>query len=502
MSGRWVDRVPAGDLRAEVCVVGSGAGGGCVAAELAEGGRDVVILEEGPYYETSDFTMDAAEMILRLYRDAGTSVALGVPNINFIEACCVGGTTVINGGMCWRTPERVLKRWSWEHGVQDLEPERLRPYFEKVEERIHVAYQDPESVGRDSQLLKLGAERLGYRIQANRRNQDRCTGANNCPFGCPTGAKQSTLVTYVPRALAAGARLFPNCRAERVLVENDRAVGVEAVLCDRERGEVVRRFRVRADRVIVSAGATQSPLLLLRSGIRRRGDWTGRNLLLHPNVKVVGIFDEPVEGWRGVSQAYQITEFAEEGLLMAETFVPPGALALALPFFGREAAELFERYNNMVITGVLVEDTTTGRVRLLGGRRPVITYFTDRKGLFQFRRGAAPLSEVLFAAGAREVILPFHQLRRLHDPGEIPRIFDAPITRSGTDVFTVHLMGTCRMGGDPRRSVVDSYGRHHLVRDLHVCDASLFPTPIGVNPQVTIMMLATRMAEYILDRWH
>ncbi len=186
---------------ADVVVIGTGAGGAAIAAELAEGGRSVILLEEGDHYTSVDFGLDPPTMIKKLYRNAGTAVIRGTPNIIFSEGRCVGGSTVINGGMSWRTPEKVLKRWQWELGLTDMTPQRLDPYFAKVEERISVGPQDPESVGRDAELMIKGADKLGYKWIPAMRNQKHCAGSNNCAFGCPTDAKQSTLLTYIPRAL-------------------------------------------------------------------------------------------------------------------------------------------------------------------------------------------------------------------------------------------------------------------------------------------------------------
>ena len=190
---------------ADVVVVGSGAGGGAIAAELAEGGRSVVVVEEGGHYTSKDFSLDAPSMIKKLYRNAGSAPIFGRPNIIFSEGRCVGGSTVINGAMSWRTPDKVLKRWQWEHGLAEMIARGARSVLQrKVEQRVSVGPQDPESIGEDARLMQRGADELGYAWIPAMRSQKHCCGANNCAFGCPTDAKQSVLVTYVPRLLAAG----------------------------------------------------------------------------------------------------------------------------------------------------------------------------------------------------------------------------------------------------------------------------------------------------------
>ena len=183
-------------------------------------------------------------MIKKLYRNAGAAPILGRPNIIFSEGRCVGGSTVINGAMSWRTPEKILKRWQWEHGLVDMTPEALEPFFAQVEERVSVRPQDPESIGEDARLMQRGADKLGYSWVPAMRSQKHCCGANNCAFGCPTDAKQSVLVTYVPRLLAAGGRLFSGCRVERVTTDGQRATGIVG----RFRHPETRRARTEADR--------------------------------------------------------------------------------------------------------------------------------------------------------------------------------------------------------------------------------------------------------------
>src|SRR5229473_6211067 len=206
------------DLAVEcsVVVVGSGAGGATMAAELADAGVDVVIVEEGGYHPTESFTAATGRALRTLYRDAGVGLALGRPPVLFSEGRCVGGSTVVNGGMSWRTPARVLERWAEQEGLRAISEKELDPYFTAIESRLSVGRQDPETIGRDSELFKGGAEARGWTVVPNRRNQLHCAGTSNCSSGCPTGAKRSMLVTSVPRALARGARLFADCRVDRI----------------------------------------------------------------------------------------------------------------------------------------------------------------------------------------------------------------------------------------------------------------------------------------------
>jgi choline dehydrogenase-like flavoprotein len=479
-------------LDCDVVIVGSGAGGSPIAAELAEAGFDVIVLEEGSYYQTRDFTADTTSMIRQLYRDGGATMALGNPPVMFQEGRAVGGSTVINGGMSWRTPGDILERWRREAGLAITEQE-LEPYFERVEKRIHVAPMDDEAIGRDNWLLKKGADAKGWKIIGNLRNQAHCVGSNRCAFGCPTGAKQSALVSYIPRALHYGARVYADVRVSRITMHGKRATGVIG------RSASGHNVVVRAKLVVASCGAIHTPALLARSGLRSRSNMLGGNLSLHPNVKVVAIFDEDVTSWKGAHQAFQVREFADEGLgCFAAINVPPSILAMSFPQRGRELGTLMQQYNHMVLAGLLCEDTTTGHVRTIGGR-PQAFYHLAERDAANMQRGLVLLSELLFAAGARRVLLPFHQARDLKSPDDARRLLADPIRPKEWEVVTVHMMGTARMGTDRNTAVTDAYGFMHDVDRLLVSDASVFPTPSRVNPMETIMALATRSAGHVID---
>ena len=484
-------------IDADVVIVGSGAGGSPMAAELAEAGFDVVVVEEGGYYNTRDFTAESSKMVRTLYRDGGGTMAIGDPPVLYQEGRAVGGSTVINGGMSWRTPEKILDRWSTEAGLDGVDAASLEPFFERVERRIHVRHQDPESIGVDNALLKQGADAKGWKVIPNLRNQVHCAGSNNCAFGCPTGAKQSALVTYIPRALHFGARIYSNVRIDSITRDGKRATGVvgRVIRADRSKGP---KFTVRAKLTVSACGAIHTPALLERSGFRSPSGQLGHNLSLHPNTKLTAIFDHDVRGWEGVHQAYQVREFQEEGFLFAAVNIPPSIVAMSSSLYGAQLGHLMTDYSKMVIAGMLVEDSQTGRVRTIAGRPQAFYQLADFDA-DKLKRGVALLSELLFAAGAKRIIMPFAGVEDLTSPDDVRKIFANPVPKSSMEVVTVHMMGTARMGADRSRAVTDGFGMVHDTAGLMVSDASLFPTPIGVNPMETIMALATRAAAYVID---
>jgi choline dehydrogenase-like flavoprotein len=306
------------------------------------------------------------------------------------------------------------------------------------------------------------------------------------------------LLTNVPRALSHGARLIADCRVERVTRRGHTATGVEGhvTLPDGRRGP---RVRVDARLVVVAGGAVQTPALLMRSGFRSPSRQLGRNLFMHPNAKVVALFDEEVRGWQGVHQAYQVREFMDEGILITAVNLPPGLVAMSQPEYGAGLGNLMDSYDHMVVAGCLVEDTGTGVVRNLPGLGTQVFYRITEADAERVVRGVALTAELMFAAGARRVLAPFRGAPELRGPGDVARLTGRRVPRSALDLFTVHLMGTARMSDDPRRGVVSGHGEVHGARRLFVADASLFPGPVGLNPMETVVALATRNARWLLD---
>ncbi len=482
---------------ADVVVVGTGAGGAVAGALLAEAGYRVLFVEEGANHETASFNPYVTESVPRLYRDASATVIMGAPPIPYIEGRCVGGSTTINGGMTWRAPERVLAQWAEKSGLSELSSAALEPLFARVEDDISAKPQSPESIGEDSRIMREGAEKLGWSYLHNHRNQHGCVGANNCVLGCPTGAKQSTLVSYLPRAFARGAACLSEVRVERLIIEDGRCVGVTGVSIDRRTRTSPRRLAIRGRAVIVACGAVQTPLLLQAHRLGRPSKLLGKNFTCHPNVKVLAVYPFELRGWKGVSQAGQIREFEARGIKLAENMVPPGALASQLPFHGTEAWELLQDYNRMALTGVLIEDSTTGVVQRvpfgLGGPRYQINAYDHERLLEGTRR----LAELHFAMGATKVLLPFAHMHVVHSADELEKIDVRTVKKSTMDMFTVHLMGTAQIGARPERSVVDPTGQLWDLPGCYVADASLFPSAVGVNPQVSIMALAMLVASRV-----
>ena len=466
---------------ADVCVIGAGAGGAVVAAELAEGGMRVVMLEEGQWHDPDSFTASMPRMLAQLYRDGGQTVTVGEPPILLPLGRGLGGTTLVNSGTCFRTPAHVLERWQREFGV-DVSEQSLQPCFERVERALSVSEVTPELAGGNAEVARRGAERLGWSHGYLRRNARGCVGSGVCTLGCPTSAKQHTGITYIPRAQRAGARTVTGARVQRVIVEHGRARGAQAQMAGGGSMEV------RAPIVVVAAGTIHTPLLLRRSGVGSQSGQLGRNLSVHPATAIFARMPDLVDMGRGVPQSFYVDEFAREGIMFEGAAGPPAYAAMALPLTGRSHAEAMADYRRLALFGLMVSDSSRGSVRTLA-RRPLIRYDLVDDDLMRFRLGLARVRELFEAAGAREVYLPLpHGVRPEH-----ARVRDLKL-------MAFHPLGTARADARPTHGVVDGDLAIHDLQGLYVADGAAAPSSLGVNPQLTIMALATRLAFRLLGR--
>ena len=351
-------------LSTDVVVIGSGAGGAVVAALLAEAGHRVIVLEEGPHVPLSQYQrMRPSQHLRSVWRDGGMTVAVGVgdtPTINVTMGRCIGGSSMLTGGVCFRTPDQVVNVWSGERGLRELTPEALAPHFEEVERDVHVEEVPTSMRSRSTQLFDLGASRRGYPLKPLRRNTKGCQGQSRCNFGCPEGAKLSVDLSYLPRAIRAGAQVWSDCRVDQVLHEGGRAVGVVGRVLNGPgrmwRGDEGGKLEVRAKHVVVAAGSYHSPLLLMRSGLGRKNRHLGRHMTVHPAFRMFARFDEPVNGWRGALQSAYTDHFEDQGYTLVSLFIPTGVLAATMPGFGPEMTTRAKGIPNLAVFGGMIHD--------------------------------------------------------------------------------------------------------------------------------------------------
>jgi long-chain-alcohol oxidase len=496
-------------LECDVVVVGSGAGGGVVAGLLAEAGLWVVVLDKGGNPGSDDFTQVEGEMLSRYYLDGGLLMTHS-GSLPILAGSCLGGGTVINYTTSFPLPPAVRAEWDRLSGLTLFESTRFQHSLDRVSARLNVGTRWTTPGCRD-QLLERGCRSLGWHVDTIPRNVTECregVECGYCGYGCRHGAKNSTARTYLAAAAQQGARLVPHCEVERVLMQDGRAVGVEAAVA----GSDGRRARltVRASAVVAACGSINTPALLRRSGITNPR--IGLGLRLHPASAVAGVFPERVEPWTGALQTRYSDQFADRGGGYGVKFeTAPVHFALPASGFGWDGArrhrEDIGRLAHVSIIGILLRDRDAGRVAMTPAGLPRVHYELSPHDVANVRVGLAGAAQVLAAAGATELFsLHTPPVRaKIGEPGWLARFTAAMDTRGYTkcrmSYISFHQMASCAMGADSARAVIGETGAVYGVRGLYVTDGSAFPTSSGVNPMITIMALADHVARGILERW-
>ncbi len=486
-------------FEADVVVIGTGAGGAAAAYTLASRGLAVLIIEEGHYHDRRDFSGRLTDVIPKLYRASGATVTLGNAVIPVPVGKSVGGTTTINSGTCLRTPDAVLQEWM-DAGLTELNPAAMQPYFEQVETVLQVQRADPRYVGEIGKVIGQGARALGF-TQAHplTRNAVGCDGQGLCQFGCPTDAKQSTNVSYIPRALDAGAFLLTGVKAEELQWDNRQITGLRGSGVDAN--GIRKSVQVKANHVVVAMGTFFTPLFLQRNGIQNH--WLGRNLSLHPCGAVSGCYpDRRFDHAQRIPQGFGVADLAAEGILFEGGTPPFAAHGLLNPFVGAEFVDFLEQWQHTGYFGFMIRDTSRGTVRR--GPHPdvpLIRYDMNKVDFARFQKGLKLLAQMQLRAGAQYVHFPGHTATpRIHNEKELDALFAQRLKPSQFGITAYHPLGTVRMAADPREGVIDGEQRVFGTSGLYVMDGSAVPGSLGANPQVTIMALATRAAERLAQK--
>jgi choline dehydrogenase-like flavoprotein len=503
-----VPLVPDGDttLEADVCIVGSGAGGGVMAGVLSERGLKVVVLEAGGYFDDADFTQLEVPAYQNLFWRGGPTPT-GDMNVSIQAGSCLGGGTVINWTNSLRTTPWVREQWEHEFGLEGLAGSDFDRHLDAVWERLGVNDRCSQLNG-PQQRMKAGAERLDWSFALANRNTDEqrysFETAGYMGFGDQSGAKQSTVKTYLQDAYDRGAVLVTQCWAEQILVQGGRASGVEATWADPQTGRSARVV-VRAPQVVVAGGSLESPALLLRSGIG--GPAAGNYLRLHPCTATIGYYAEDLQAWRGAPHAGLVHEFENvgegHGFLIEGAQYTTAVAASAVPLTdGVLHKRLMSNFRHGASFIALLRDHGHGRVTIDHSGMAVPWYsLTDGVDLGHARLGIEAQVRLHEAAGAQQILAAAAgaPLWRWGDDLEafIARVGRVPLAAGGWRLFSAHQMGSCRMGTDPATSVADPWGELHDTPGVWIGDASAFPTASGTNPMITNMALAHRNAQAV-----
>ncbi len=500
-----------GELTCEVCIVGSGAGGAVLAARLAAAGKEVIVLEEGGHYTRADFHMREDEAFPMLYQESGARATKDL-SIAILQGRAVGGSTVANWTTSFRTPESVLDQWARVHGVRELGVGALNPHWDEIEKRLSIAQISLEETNRNNRLLYDGCKAIGLEAKTTFRNTRNCFKSGYCGMGCPVDAKQSMNITYLPDAIAHGARVVSRCRVDRLVVEAGHVASAECtVLSSDDYGyaETPQRLRVRAKKFVLSAGAIGTPSILIRSGLS--GGVVGRGTYLHPVIGVTARYKDPVEPFYGAPQSVASHALAHRGdkvgLFMETAPLHPMLAAISSSGFGPQHRAIMTELPHLAAHIALAidgfhESETGGTVTVRPSGAPLVDYPIPPRIWEALREGLRTLIRLNLAAGADWVLSGHDPALRFSSERDLGQLDSAPFAPNRVNIFSAHIMGGARMGDDPARSVVRSSDcRHHSVSNLHIVDGSIFPTSLGVNPQETIYGIAQLMGDRMTQSW-
>ena len=499
-------------LETDVVIVGSGAGGGVTAEILALSGLRVLIVEEGALHSSNDFNMNEAQAYPQLYQESAARKTRDKA-INILQGRRVGGSTTVNWTSSFRTPDSTLGYWQRKFGLHTYSTEALAPWFELMEQRLNISdWNVPPNENND--ILRRGASKLGIPTSLIRRNVNGCWNLGYCGMGCPTNAKQSMLITTIPSALNHGAALLTRARAEKLVLQGDKAVQLECLALDAAGlAPSGRKLTLKARHFVVAGGAINSPALLMRSGAPDPHGLLGKRTFLHPVVVSAATFAEPVNSFAGAPQTVYSDHFlhtqAIDGPIGYKLEVPPLhplLLATTKAGFGADHAADMAQFPYKQATLALLRDgfhadAPGGSVLLDSHGAPTLDYPISDFIWDGARRALLTMAEIQFAAGAKDVA-PVHETTPLYRSWAEARagIKALPMKQLAMRVVSAHVMGGCTMADDVRQGVTAADGRYHGLSNVSVHDGSLFPTSIGANPQLSIYGIVARLASTLAEQ--
>ncbi|EQA45223.1 GMC oxidoreductase [Leptospira broomii serovar Hurstbridge str. 5399] len=497
------------EIRAQVVVIGTGCGGATVAYELAKLGKQVILLEEGGYYHTGTFDNHELNMAGKVSAERNMATTAD-GTVNIVYGKNVGGASVHYWADSYRTPNDRLNLWHDKFGVLGHSPQDLEPHWKELDETLNVHPAKEEYFNRMNQLVRTASKDLGWQGSPVPQARKNCQKSGHCMQGCMFGAKQSQLITHIPRAMALGVDIYSDTKAVKLEFEGDKVVGLHAVVIDRpSQKESEIKLHFKTDAVVIAAGGFGSSTFLLRNSLKRKLPALGEFLAINPSPFVHALYKEPIIQWRNIPSAYGVEEFRlarfsdgeykEGGYLIMANQLQPGALGALVPGFGKEHFEIMKDLPHLGGTIGWIDDLDSelGRIEVTsGGKREVQYPFGEitKKILRDCIRKQVILN---FKAGAKTVILPDLKRTTLASVEELSKINEIPLSPGSIAMAAPHPAGGCRMGLDPKNSVVDWKHKVHGLKNLFVSDSSVFPTAVSVDPSYTIMAFSKVAARHV-----
>ena len=490
-------------LSCDVVVVGSGPGGAVAAKVLADAGKDVIVLEEGPPFAPSDFTADAGKAMQHLMRESGMRTTRGNVFMPTLQAIGLGGGSLVNSAICIRSPSWVFDKWQARSGTSQITADSLAPHYQRVEDFWGLEITSDKVQGDRNFAFKRGCDALGISCDAIVRNTHGCHGSAECFSGCRNGAKQSTDISFLPDAIRNGARVYSGVRVEGIEASGRRATRV--------RGHVVSptwsvngiapltasyAVTVDAKAVVLAAGCMATPIILEKSGLG--GRWVGKELQFHPGLAIMAMFPEPIYPWRGAAQGYHSLQFLKEGMKLEVLWAPAAVLGARLPGFGHDFKTHLLDYHRMAPFDVLIAaDHSRGEVHAKRGSfEPDLKYHFAQEDVNLIMRGMSILADIAFAAGAEEILPGISHLpERMRSKSEAEILRTKKVKADEVVTASNPAFGSTRMSKHEKDGVVDEWGKVHTLDNVYIADTGVFPGSPAVNPMLTAMALADRTAQ-------
>ncbi|XWX04151.1 GMC family oxidoreductase [Aggregatilineales bacterium SYSU G02658] len=491
-------------LTADVLVIGSGAGGGVAAAELAAAGFDVLIVEKGDYYPDAELTGDEVKSTQTLFDKRG-ALSTKDTTMMILAGSTLGGGTTVNWSGSLRTPENVLQEWARDYGFEGAVTPEYQASMDAVSRRVNVNT-DECALNPNTALLVKGAEALSYPVEVIPRNVKGCEDCGYCGYGCSFGAKQGTLRTFLPDAVAHGARIVVRAEVRHITHEHGTATG--AVLDVTDRQGSTHRVTVKAKAVVMAAGTINTPAILRRSGLTHHN--IGAHVHLHPTTVIFSIFDEPVRTWQGASLTRVVKSFNNQdgkgyGVVIETAPAHPGLTAAVMPW--RSAADhkrlvaQMEHVGNLIIIN---RDFHGGRVSIDRHGQPVVEYQLHPYDRAHLQKGVLEAIKIHHAAGARQIFSPHNDATsyqagngRLED--FLQRVEAKGLKPNDFALLCAHQMSSCRIAASPQLGATRPDGQLWELKNCFVVDGSALPTATGVNPMLSILTLAHYLSQGVKE---
>ena len=493
----------------DIIVVGSGVGGATFADYVSRDRSElkIAILESGPFRDRSFFNQREPDMA-SMYFNGGSFLSSNM-NIGVSAANTVGGSSAVYTGVSFRPPKSVIKKWRANYGMDFLTDHFVEESLSEIEKDLNVHELPRDWDNDNNKLFEKGVKALGLNLKRLKINVKNCQQQGFCNFGCTSGAKQSTLEVQLPRVMKRGVELIANAEVTSI-AENS----VDCIIKDAPQGTIPSNYKAgkytfKAKIIVLSAGVLNTPALLLRSlknlTIPKKN--IGRYITLHPALNLNAVYPHQIENYRGFPKTMYCDDFSEEDRFFLETsFYHPGITAKNNPGYGKEHQEVMRSFSQLMSILILLHDdaVASNRIRIDSKGKAIIDYTLSRNLKEKLAKAIQVAAKIFFAAGCEKALLPGSSKYPLisDDMDDIEKLITSKgLNFNRTPMSSAHPQGGARMGSDASTSVCDLSGKVIGTDSIYVCDASLFPTSVEVNPYISIMLLAKHVAEGIAEQF-